>query len=130
MVALVPIALILCAGILFVRRHVYWGISTLCVAFGLGAVLVGSPSPSDTAKRNVCIDNLRRIEEAKLVWAKESGLTNGTAPTILDLGRVDKHLQQLPVCPEGGVYQINPPGQKPVCSLSNLNHRIEELTIR
>ncbi len=66
------------------------------------------------AARRICINNLRRIDAAKNVWALEYGKTNGDVPTVDDL---KPYLDGFPVCPSGGTYSINPLGELPTCSV-------------
>jgi hypothetical protein len=72
----------------------------------------------DTAMRNACINNLRLIDAAKQQWALETRKDASATPTQNDiapylLGRNG----QMPTCPKGGTYTIEPVGEQPTCSV-------------
>jgi hypothetical protein len=75
----------------------------------------------EIAQRNICIQNLHTIDNAKGQWAVEQRKQETDTPTWGDL-RVyltNGSSGALPACPAGGSYQINAVGQKPTCSLPN-----------
>lgn len=63
-----------------------------------------------------CIQNLRRIEGAKMFWALQNHKTDGDLPTDTDLFGPDKEVKEKPKCPKGGIYTVGKVGQKPTCS--------------
>ena len=68
-----------------------------------------------TAQRTVCIIHLKQIENAKQSWALQQNKKDGDAVTVAD---INTHVKPDTFkCPKGGVYQINPVGQKPTCSI-------------
>jgi len=73
----------------------------------------------DTAMKNACINNLRMIDSAKQQWALENKKEDTETPKEADVSQFLTN-QQLPVCPAGGTYTINPVSEHPVCS--NPNH--------
>ena len=70
------------------------------------------------AQANTCINNLRQIDSAKNQWALENGKTTGTFPSWTDLLPYLKD-KMIPICPAGGIYNINAVGENPTCSLGN-----------
>jgi hypothetical protein len=85
---------------------------------------------------NICLNNLRLIEEAKQKWASENHKQNGDIPTMEDLrpyfgqgpdGARPNGIQgvlpnevvveKLAHCPGGGVYKLGAVGEKPTCSI-------------
>jgi hypothetical protein len=62
-----------------------------------------------------CINNLKRIQNAKKKWAAAKGKTDTDVPTWKDL---QPYLGKggRPKCPSGGVYKINAVGEPPTCS--------------
>jgi competence protein ComGC len=69
----------------------------------------------DTAQHNACINNLRQIDGAKQQWALEQKKNDGDPVTMTD---ISGFLRAGPLqCPKGGVYQINPVGAAPTCSI-------------
>jgi len=75
-----------------------------------------------TAQANACINNLRQIDAAENQWALEAGQTTGATVVNADLTPYIKlnSNNDIPGCPAGGTYTINPVGQNPTCSLSTL----------
>jgi competence protein ComGC len=71
----------------------------------------------ETAQMNACINNLRQIDAAKQEWALENNKKATDTPVQTDLARYLSKKGQFPVCPAGGVYTINPVGEKPTCSI-------------
>jgi hypothetical protein len=69
----------------------------------------------DMAQRNACINNLRQIEGAKQSWALGQKKSDGDPVTMPD---ISNFLPANPLnCPKGGLYQINPVGEAPTCSI-------------
>lgn len=68
------------------------------------------------ADANVCINNLRQINDAKLQWALDKNKTATDVPTAQDLLPYFKD-GTFPVCPDGGTYSINAVGDLPTCSV-------------
>jgi competence protein ComGC len=64
---------------------------------------------------NACINNLRQIESAKEQWKIENSKNDGDVVTE---GDIKPYLNgNLPKCPAGGTYTINPIGENPKCSI-------------
>ena len=73
----------------------------------------------DTAQRNVCISHLMQIDNAKQAWVQEQKKSDGAAVTEAD---INGYLRPDTLkCPKGGIYQINPVGTKPTCSIPDWN---------
>lgn len=68
----------------------------------------------EASQRNACINNMRRIEAAKDMWAIENNQPTGSAPTRADL---EEYLEEWPECPDGGVYTLGKVGESPSCSV-------------
>lgn len=72
------------------------------------------------SRKNVCIGNLRQVENAKSVWANETG-KNGTAiPADSDLFGTDRYIRLKPACPGGGNYTIPAVDLRVTCSLATV----------
>ena len=70
-----------------------------------------------TARRNVCINNLRLISAAK----EQAALQNGSSESaVLSQAEIIPHIKgnAIPLCPGSGVYTINAVSVSPVCSQS------------
>ncbi len=77
-----------------------------------------------TVQREACIEQLRQIGAAKDRWATQNRKSAGTVVSASDLVKYLKH-GQMPVCPAGGEYAINPVGVAPTCSLGvSLGHKL------
>ncbi len=62
-------------------------------------------------QRQVCIANLKQIEEAKFLWSIDGG--TGT-PVMGDL--VPDYVKEAPTCPSGGTYTVGDMDTDPSCS--------------
>lgn len=84
-----------------------------------GVALPGFASARATSRRNACINNLRMIDGAKEQWAlaNNKGEGEGEALTLKDLVGPDKWMPKMPVCPDGGQYQVKPIGANPTCTI-------------
>ncbi|HEY0550926.1 MAG TPA: DUF4190 domain-containing protein [Verrucomicrobiae bacterium] len=71
----------------------------------------------EASMRSACISNLRTMDGAKLTWALENRKRDGETPTDSDLFGATRYAREKPVCPKGGIYSINPVGEKPTCTL-------------
>jgi len=69
-----------------------------------------------TSQQNACINNLRIIDAAKEQWALANRKSEGDE---VDLAGICEYIKggTLPVCPQGGVYTVNPIGEDPTCSI-------------
>jgi hypothetical protein len=74
----------------------------------------------ETAQKNACINNLRRIDGAKQQWALENNKTNEDTPTEQDIDKflLDGHKFETLHCAKGGTYTIGKVGEAPTCSES------------
>lgn len=74
------------------------------------------------AQTNVCIANLKRLYDAKALWAMEEGTNPSDEPTWDDL--VPAYFNKIPVCPQGGTYAIGIVDEFPTCSIEG--HAMED----
>jgi len=100
----------------------------LCSIFGfslLGFYVLAIPNRigHQPSPQNICINNLRHVQDAKLQWAFEHQLSSNAIPSVTDLV---KYLSQnaesrkrMFHCPSHGKYAINPIRQNPTCSVMN-----------
>lgn len=63
-----------------------------------------------------CISNLKSINNAKEVWALESGSLVLASPSWDDL--VPVYLRNIPSCPAGGTYTIGDTDELPTCTVA------------
>jgi uncharacterized protein involved in exopolysaccharide biosynthesis len=70
---------------------------------------------SQNGLRISCINNLRRLDGAKLQWAQQNNKTADTVPTPQDIAPYFDN--SLPTCPAGGTYTLNAAGQQTACSI-------------
>jgi len=57
--------------------------------------------------QNLCISNLRHIDDAKAQWALDTRKGQGVEPTDDDLFGPGAYLRTKPECPAGGQYELN-----------------------
>lgn len=69
-----------------------------------------------TSQANVCISNLRAIDDAKQLWATDTKSATTATPAIAALSTYFRD-GRMPVCPGGGTYNIRTVNQKPTCTL-------------
>jgi len=97
-------------------KSVFW----ICILLSFAGLMVVFCNPSFgvhsviTAK-NICINNARKIEAAKVQWAQRSGATNGAVVSWNDIASY--FTNGFPKCPEGGTYNLGKAGQPVECSI-------------
>jgi len=70
-----------------------------------------------SARRQMCINQLQMIEVAKDQWKLENRKPEDATPAFADLVRYFPG-GNIPKCPEGGTYVIGQLSQKPLCSVA------------
>ena len=75
----------------------------------------------DLTHKKTCIANLSTLQLAKSQWAMEHHAAAGVKVTMKDLTQSGylRGEDRVPVCPSGGVYELNAIGVKPACSMSH-----------
>jgi hypothetical protein len=66
---------------------------------------------------DVCIANLRKINQAKAQWAKDNNRPPDDIPFWTDVAGAGKSLEIKPTCPSGGTYKLNIVREAPTCSV-------------
>jgi hypothetical protein len=74
---------------------------------------------AQNAQKNMCLNNLRRIEGAKEVWALQNSKDTNSTPTMQELTPFFKGATNRIRCPAGGAYSINKVGVPPTCSIAS-----------
>lgn len=96
----------------------YVGLALIPVIALMAAIAVPNfVKARETAQRQVCIIHLKQIESAKQAWAHQQKKNDGEPVTAVDISGYGLPANSLK-CPKGGVYQINPVGEKPTCSIA------------
>jgi hypothetical protein len=72
------------------------------------------------ASGNACVNNLRQLDAAKEQWALAEGVSDGEVNEAGALEYIKGG--EMPVCPQGGVYTLNPLGTDPECSVHGSLH--------
>ena len=70
------------------------------------------------AQKQVCVQNLSKIESAKQQWGLENSKTNGDVPSTSDLCGPTSYLKELPLCPAAGTYDFNAIGTNATCTIT------------
>src|SRR5437899_2647445 len=71
----------------------------------------------EAAQKTMCLNNLRRIDGAKQVWALQNNKDTNSTPTMQDLTPFLKGNIATLRCPAGGTYAINQVGVPPTCTI-------------
>lgn len=70
------------------------------------------------AAQNLCISNLRHIEEAKAQWALDTRRGLGVRPRDKDLFGPTLYIRTKPQCPAGGQYDLGKIKEPPTCTVA------------
>ncbi len=75
------------------------------------------PTPEDIERGRQCKQMLDRIQRAKRAAEERKGISGATVTwdEVLPI----LNMKELPKCPSGGVYKLNPPLVVPSCSIGN-----------
>ncbi|MBI3848774.1 MAG: hypothetical protein HY298_00575 [Verrucomicrobia bacterium] len=66
-----------------------------------------------------CVNNLRQLDGAMQQWGLEHKKTPGDTPRWTELVGTNLYVREMPVCPEGGSYNLGSFGGKPTCTIIN-----------
>jgi hypothetical protein len=115
-------------GVWQVRRP--WHKLLLAGLAGIMVILVTLSLPSFvtvrvSSSRNACMAQLRDIQGAKEIWAREHKKSPTDVPQPSDLIGSDKYLLAIPVCPLGGTYRLGAVREKATCSNSSPGHTLD-----
>jgi hypothetical protein len=82
-----------------------------------------SRAQSISLEKNACLNNLRRIQNAKAQWAQDNSKSSGAVPKWSDLQVYLDKTGGTPHCPKGGDYTIGAIGEEPTCSV--MGHELQ-----
>ena len=91
-----------------------------CVSHGVSSRSApASASAQNIEARQICIANLRHIDDAKHIWADEHHKKPEDIPSEADLIEylVTPGHPSFPICPLHGSYDIRAVGELPTCSV-------------
>ena len=103
------------SGFTLVEIMIVVGIIGLLATMAIPAFL---RSRNEAAKQ-ICIENLTKIESAKQVWGLEAGKHEGDVPMHSDLIGPDLYIKKEPDCPGGGVYDFKALGVNATCTITS-----------
>ena len=72
----------------------------------------------ENSQSKSCIENLRKLYDAKEIFAHETNLSNGASVNMSDLWPDYISGSTAPQCPGGGSYTVNVVGANPECSVT------------
>jgi len=99
-----------------ITGYVSLGLAVLMIPLMATMFIPALAKAKERAHKIQCLNNLRRIDGAKQVWALQNkDATN--APTMQDLSAFLKGNVSTLQCPAGGTYSINKIGEPPTCSI-------------
>jgi len=84
-------------------------------------IVIQQPDSADVSMRDACIANQRECEGAVAIYTK---MNEGNPPENLE-DVVGDYLEEIPVCPKGGGYILDPETGSVTCSLEE-HQRVEE----
>jgi len=92
-------------------------IAVVIIGLVLAITLPNIARARTTAQKNACIMNLKQISGAKDMWALEKKKSAGS-PVDTNANFLSNFKNStMPLCPLGGVYNINAIARPPDCSL-------------
>ncbi|MBL7115297.1 MAG: hypothetical protein ISS35_05980 [Kiritimatiellae bacterium] len=96
-------------------RDMVMGTMMFPVGLMAGVAIPSFVNARGVAQHNVCINNLRQIDAAKEQWALAQGKANGDE---VDPDGIAQYIKgaKIPVCPQGGAYNLGPLGADPTCT--------------
>ena len=68
--------------------------------------------------QNLCISNLRHIDDAKAQWAMDTRKGLGVQPHDKDLFGPMLYIRTKPQCPAGGQYDLGKVKEPPTCTVA------------
>lgn len=70
----------------------------------------------ENSQAKSCITTLKKMGDAKDIWAQENNIPTGGAATMADIWPDYLRGSAPPSCPSSGAYTVNPVGSDPECS--------------
>lgn len=106
-------------------RRAFTVIELLIVVLVIGILLaIAVPNWMKTRDRSramQCVATLKRIADAKELYAHENSVGNGAPVTMANIYPDYFRAPSYPTCSGGGTYTVGNVGTSPTCSLSGLN---------
>ncbi len=104
------------------RRRGGFTLIEILIVVAIVGILVGVAIPAfmksrTQARKQVCIENLSQIENAKQIWGVENGKKDGDIPSETDLIGPNLYMKVMPSCPGAGVYDLGAIGRNATCTL-------------
>lgn len=104
------------------RKRAFTLVEIMIVVLIIGVLLaMAVPNWINTrqrARQHQCLQNLKKIEDAKELLAGETGLSAGDPVQMTDIYPAYFRSPGLPVCSEGGSYTVGPIGTDPTCTIN------------
>lgn len=90
-------------------------------------ILLGIAAPNfirarETARKGSCVENLKKLDDAKSQWTMEYKKQAGDACSMADLVGASLYIRTTPICPAGGTYTVGVVGVNPSCTKSADGH--------
>lgn len=69
----------------------------------------------ETSRTTTCVSNMRQVDSAKEQYAMTANLASGAPCAFANI--VPDYIKQEPACPNSGVYDPQPVGTPPTCTI-------------
>jgi prepilin-type N-terminal cleavage/methylation domain-containing protein len=72
----------------------------------------------ESSQKNACIENLKKMDGAKHMWAIEKKKISADVPQDTDLFGSTLYIREKPSCPASGTYTLNDVGTPAECNIA------------
>jgi prepilin-type N-terminal cleavage/methylation domain-containing protein len=72
----------------------------------------------ESSQKNACIENLKKMDGAKHMWAIEKKKISADVPQDTDLFGSTLYIREKPACPASGTYILNDVGTPAECNIA------------
>ena len=100
----------------------------LIIGFLLAIAVPGYMKSRENSQKNICIANIREIDEALDTWVADNGIQPGTVPSEEQQNCIYTEYIKgpRPKCPSGGQYTVHSVGsiEQVTCSLADKGHHL------
>ena len=94
-------------------------VATTATSSPSGSGSMPAPPPAKNLNnKEICIQNLKQIDQAKKYWAEVEDRASSTVPNDFNLFGPVQFIKAKPVCPDGGTYSLGAINEKCSCTVA------------